>query len=301
MSDQPRWPGGTPVRPDGHGPGGGRFRDGGAAWAERLAAAAAARAASGPAGLMTHDQVFSYMDRDDYQVLGTAGGDQGHVEFREYSDGTRLAYKVITEGVPNSAVITPEYAARAEAKTSVVAHAIGAPVPATVVDPDNPAAILMEYIPSRRYPPAFIPGLGAATRVDAVRRARDTPEGRMLSLLDVIVGNPDRHVGNVVINRDGDPIGIDHGLAFSFDRWGGSFETDFGDSPASMTSQFGVRLFKGDGSDEQQWYYSPEAIREAYERVKDIAGQLDPKVWEGIRDALVELEAMSTGTHDLGE
>lgn len=297
MADQPRWPRGTPVAPSGQGPGGGRFRGSGgqpAGWAERLAAAAAAR---GGFKLMTHEQVASYLGRTDYHVVGTSGGYQSTVEFRRYSDGTRMAYKQTHE--TESKLLTPEYTARAEAQASLVGQAIGAPVPAAVLDPDNPRSVLMEYIESRNYPPQFIPGLGAATRVDAVRRARDTPEGRMLGLLDTLVGNTDRHHGNVIITPDGDAVGIDQGLALAFQFWGGPFE----DMPGleGMTSQFGQRLFRTRGELVEQSYYSPEAIAEARRRVDAIADRLDPRAWEGIRDALYELEAISTGTHDLEE
>lgn len=296
MTDQPRWPGGTPVRPDGHGPGGGRFRDGGAAWAERLAAAAAARAASGPAGLMTHDQVESYLGRTDFEIVGSAGGDQGHVEFRQYSDGTKLAHKIIQE---TTGGVTPRRAARAEVETSIVAHAIGAPVPATVHDPDHFGGVLMQYVESRSYPPGFIPGLGAAVRVDAARRARTSPGGRLLGLLDTITGNPDRHAGNVIIDADGNPVGIDNGLAGFFHWWGGP-NPDLGDV-WTMTSQYGSELFRHQQGKTEQWYYSPEAIAQALQQIEKVSDRLHPATWEGIRDALVELEAMSTGTHDLGE
>lgn len=55
--DQPRWPGGTPIRPDGGGPGGGRFREVGAGgsggmlsrWAQRISDAIGHRRGEAPA------------------------------------------------------------------------------------------------------------------------------------------------------------------------------------------------------------------------------------------------------------
>jgi hypothetical protein len=45
-----------------------------------------------------------------------------------------------------------------------------------------------------------------------------TLEGRKLGIFDILVGNPDRHSLNWII-KDGKPVGIDHGNAFSYARY----------------------------------------------------------------------------------
>jgi hypothetical protein len=42
-----------------------------------------------------------------------------------------------------------------------------------------------------------------------------TEEGKKIGLLDHVIANSDRHGGNYLIQKNGQPIAIDHGLAFN--------------------------------------------------------------------------------------
>ena len=75
--DHPRWPAETP------GGRGGEFRDedtpGG--WLAEI---------GNPHGLMTHAQVASYVDREDFTEHMLAGGNSAYTTLRTYSDGRRV-------------------------------------------------------------------------------------------------------------------------------------------------------------------------------------------------------------------
>jgi hypothetical protein len=86
---------------------------------------------------------------------------------------------------------------------SQVGKAMGAPVaPVTRLD-DN--TVVMPRIPGR-----------AAVRMpaDVVARALATPGGRRLALLVLVVGNFDRHQGNLIITPEEEPVGLDWAHSF---------------------------------------------------------------------------------------
>lgn len=304
MSDQPRWPRGTPVGPDGHGPGGGRYRMSSGEAGATLAALAQyrqqlpshrrsdwARAISArldqphrhTRGLMSHEQVASYVDREDYRITGTTSGGMGEVQFRTYSDGTRLVYKKLDSGNQSEA--------DAEVETSVVARALGAPTPAVVQAPTQwGKAVLMEYVEDDAA------SMGVAARWNMVDRMIGSDPGPLIGLLDLIVGNHDRHPGNVIVTPDG-MVGIDHGMAFRAIRYGGPMPSGAATFAGlrQSASRFAHPLFSGNGFG----WFSREAIQEARRRLAGLEHQIDPDHWQGIQDTLDVLEANSTGAHPL--
>lgn len=180
--DQPRWPRGTPVAPGGRGPGGGRFR--GADWAAQAAA-------------RFDNHVSAYIGQRG-ELLGQAGGSQGVVFFLQYPDGRKLARKAFFAGGRS------EWAER-EADAAVVASVIGAPVPEAVMD--SPGSLLMEYIDGSTASQLML------TTDDLL--GLDPAGMRRLALLDMLIGNNDRHASNVMLDQDGRVWGIDHAFAFS--------------------------------------------------------------------------------------
>lgn len=298
MTDQPRWPAGTPVGPSGRGPGGGRFRDDdGPDWAEKLFGEAPPGNRF-TRGLMSHDQVAAYIGRTDYHAFGRAGGGMGEVEFREYSDGRRIAVKSVYSENPDEI--------DSEVDASLVARALGIPVPAVVRDPDRPDTVLMEYLEPRSTDP-----------VDQETVDREFDASRLLGLLDVVIGNSDRHPANVVWTRDG-PVGIDHGLAFTKAwhlspqqraalRLGGVVPTLDG---LTASSVFGRMLFEWEERYEEtdppgalrrvvsepvQRVFSGEAIREARRRIEPLQDRVQPHHFSGMTQVLDVLEQMSVG------
>lgn len=301
-NDQPRWPAGTPVAPGGKGPGGGRFRDtGGWAdvdgdWADKL------YGHRFTAGLMTHEQVASYLGRTDYTVFGDASGGNGYVEFREYSDGTRLAHKQLFQGRPGEHL--------AELETSWIARALGAPTPATVHDPDGPGrfgghALLMQWFPDILAGEATNDRWGFISDVVVHSDA-----GHMLGLLDILVGNHDRHPGNVIITSGG-PIGIDHGLSFTKARYEPAAQAaremtgSTGADPREVRmgpSRFAIPLFGGGGTPGNPTtllVYSPDAIQQARERIEPLRGRLRQHTFDGVMATLDTLERIAVGDQSL--
>lgn len=250
-------------------------------WAQRISA----RLAGGhrfTRGLMSHEQVASYADRTDFEEIGSAGGTYGRVTFRRYSDGTVLAHKVL--------FLREESEADNEVEASLIARALGVPMPAVVRDPTDRrgVSLLMEYIPE---PDWAAEGL---FRNRAEGESFDHDTGRLLGLLDVIIGNGDRHGRNVRLAPDGTVVGIDNGLAFGPARYNGMPEST---TPLILaaSSWYGGKLFRleqssGHSLDRRhvQWYFSREAIEEARRRIETVRDQIRPHVWAGI-DATLDL------------
>lgn len=299
MGEQPRWPRGTPVAPSGRGPGGGRFRSSGTTaggpivgvggpgvplsardWVARLSSRLGRRERVW--GLMSHEQVASYLDRDDFTVIGTAGGAYGDVQFRQYGDGQIMAYKRSRRG--------DETEARTEAEVSILAHALGAPVAAAVPDPADPTSVLMEYVPT-----VETPG-GWDDLADLYEQSLQTRPGQLLGLLDLIVGNADRHRANVRFRPDGVVVGIDSGLAFQSIRYRGQPESATPYAVAA-NAHYAKALLRQDFHDPpRQVVFSREAIREARRRLEAVKGQIRPEIWEGVEATLETLIWLSSET-----
>lgn len=295
---QPRWPRGTPVAPSGRGPGGGRFREdhGREGWAARVAALVPRRrrALRDLDGMMSFDDIAGYLGRADYDHLGHAGGAQASVEFLQFDDGRILARKEY--------VIPLDRWIDAELDTSVVGHAIGAPVPAVVRDLDRPGrvgnerALIMQYF----QPSEATRGVVHWDVTDQLwDEARQRPDGRLIELLDIIVNNRDRHSKNVIFTEDGRAVGIDHGLA-TFAPPPDSVDQILRWVPTDVKGIIRVGPINPGGERTvQQVYFSPEAIREARRRVAQVARELDPDHWVSVQETLDWLESVSVGEHDL--
>lgn len=305
--DQPRWPRGAPDDEHGHGQGG--------RWASALSAAmgAAGGAAQMLHGLMTHDRVAGYLGRTDYEVFGHAGGANGQVEFRRYLDGTRLAYKTLSDFARNDSE------AKAEVESSLIGHAIGAPVAAAVHDPQYPrTGILMQYIDdavgddegARNTAYNNLLGYtgGGYRPLGAKPDGPTDPRAAMLGLLDTLIGNSDRHHANLRHSQTG-VVGIDHGGALRAGRYqGGTVQTMYLSHGGLTESVLGYRDSGDPGTaswaaELQQTYYSRGALREARRRIEPLRGHLRPGIYDGVLrtiDKLIEITP-ETGGRDLGQ
>lgn len=82
--------------------------------------------------------------------------------------------------------------------------------------------------------------------VDLYERAVASDEGHKLGILDLLIANRDRHRANWMVGKDGEPIGIDHGLTFVYTK----FDSKLGEidvEPASSFSESLVRTEAGSG------------------------------------------------------
>lgn len=224
--------------------------------------------------LMSHAQVLEYVDRSDYELFReNAGGAFGVVEFREYSDGTRLVHKTLRND--------DEEEVDREVETSLIARVLGVPTPAVVrVGPDT---MLMEYIRPR----------SDATYRDFLD-SLDQEDGKLIALLDVITSNADRHSRNVVLRDDGRVFGIDHGLALTEDhhsfQWRGGPVTPH--LLYSATSLAGATIL--DSVSGRQTWFSREAIAEARRRVASLGTRLRSATLDGVDAALATLQQISS-------
>lgn len=205
--DHPRWPIGTPTRGD---VGPGRFRDADnpTGWLAQVGGRLAGR--------MTHAELESYVDRKDYTVDPdfTHGGQSAVTQLRVYSDGRRLIAKYHDDGEYFEGEDDPW---DVEVKTSYIGWAVGAPVPA-VVNGDELGLTLSEYIPARTAAQVLpsdqatlldVPGF-AAKELALAKNAGGSVE---LGLLDLLIGNMDRHPMNWLLDGNGQAWGIDHANA----------------------------------------------------------------------------------------
>jgi len=98
-----------------------------------------------------------------------------------------------------------------------VARAVGAPAPK--VTRVAPGEIHQEYIAGRTGKQ-----WAESQGQDAVDELRQTDQGRRIGLLDYVTRNNDRHNENWMVDRQGRPVAIDNGAAFSGEEWqGGDF------------------------------------------------------------------------------
>lgn len=99
-----------------------------------------------------------------------------------------------------------ESMAASEVVVARIGAALGARVPVTVLDPDDPGAVYMEHLLGD---PAWV-AEGHGVDTDALH---NTEQGRRLGLLDLLISNQDRHSGNWLVAAQGEVAGIDHSLA----------------------------------------------------------------------------------------
>lgn len=196
----PRWPAHTPDSR------GGEFHgDSPGGW---LGHATGPHPGDWNAGRMTHTQLRQYVGRTDYQETPLAGGNSSFATLRTYPDGTVLVHKFHTGG---------EMQQHTEVKASHIGWAVGAPVPAVVYDTADPGATLSEYVPgelavTRMPKPADQSGILEYIRQER-QLAASIEGGLELGLLDLLIGNTDRHTSNWLIDQDGRAVGIDHANA----------------------------------------------------------------------------------------
>lgn len=151
----------------------------------------------------TRDQIRAALASGEHHREALTGGQIAATQRVTFNNGTVLVHKTyIGRERP-----------RAEYLTSLVGDAVGAPVPAVVLDPDNESALWMGFIDNAD--PA------AAYHITTpMQEVYQTPEALRLGLLDVLTFNVDRHRGNWLIRDDDQtPAGIDHGEAFIHGSW----------------------------------------------------------------------------------
>jgi hypothetical protein len=199
VTDQPRWPEGTPIAPDGKGPGGGRFRDSvPEGWALQTAL------------VLGQKQPWKRISRGELSLAvrrGTDaaaadklhGGEMAQTQIFTYPDGQAVVKK--TYGRMDHDSVDSEYL------VGLVSEAIGAPTPAVVRDPGgDPAVVWMQYVP------------GSLAASQLPRRLTPDPyasdDAALLGLLDVLALNWDRNAGNWKYAPGNRIVGIDHGEAF---------------------------------------------------------------------------------------
>ncbi len=143
-------------------------------------------------------------------VKELAGGNVGDVRLVTFNDGSRAVQKLAQTAFAGT---RPQELTDTEDLAGRVGQAIGAPVPQVVRT--NNHEVFMEYVADAR------PGMSVLNRIgNTVERAGkfeefiDSRDGRLLGVLDLIVGNGDRHAGNGLVRKDGTITGIDHGLAW---------------------------------------------------------------------------------------
>lgn len=267
------------------------------------------------AGLMTHDQVASYLGRTDYTVTGAAGGAYGDVDFRQYSDGTKLAYKRIQPGRDTDTEV------QNEVEASLIGRALGAPMPAVVPDPRDQRGMLMQYIDDDfgevslgEFEGRGLGDFGAWMRAHeagekAFTKSMKTTDGRLLGLLDLLIGNRDRSRQNVRLQAGGGVIGVDNGRALTVqsrftapDTWDGVIDhvAVMDQLPTNNYAGALIRSARPSRSEDliQHWF-SPAAIEEARRRLDPIWDELRPNTRRGLEIGFDILRQISTGTHSL--
>ena len=135
-----------------------------------------------------------------------SGGVMGDTRMLTLGDGTRAVYKKALRAwnSPEGVWSTKEQT-DAEELSALLAAELGVRAPA--IDRISDTELLMEVMPGK---PANALGLSANERDDL----RGGDEGMKLGLLDVLLDNNDRHLGNWMVDSDRNVYAIDHGLAF---------------------------------------------------------------------------------------
>jgi hypothetical protein len=116
------------------------------------------------------------------------------VELVTFADGTKAVYKVVHT----------EAEVHAEVLSSMIGRAIGARVPE--VHQVGRREMYMEFMPGR-------PAVDVVLTLNGQMPYVETWDGLLLGLLDALIDNRDRHVGNWIIADDGTISGIDHTVA----------------------------------------------------------------------------------------
>ena len=132
-------------------------------------------------------------------------GIMGETNLITFNDGSRWVHKKPVSG--------NEGESDNEELASLVAHALGARAPVVVRDPLDKKSVYMTFVNGKTASELHEnakrimsrDGGGSAEAADAMRR---------IGFLDHLIKNNDRHAGNYMIDQDGIPNAIDHGLAW---------------------------------------------------------------------------------------
>ncbi len=133
-----------------------------------------------------------------------SGGVIAQTSLVDFNDGTRAINKIAAD-VDEFGGVPAEAQQDAEELTAAVMEAVGARAPA--VERTSPTEIYMEFVP------------GTIAAESPYRNGRpdidyDSDQSRFLGLADQLTHNFDRHSGNWLVGEDGEPVPIDHGMAF---------------------------------------------------------------------------------------
>jgi hypothetical protein len=134
-----------------------------------------------------------------------SGGLIGETNLVTFKDGTRAVHKIGSDRLVET---DPVSQAAAEQLGSLLARALGIPAPKVFRHSDT--EIYMEFVDGK-VAADFITDEGP------LKRAHNSDLGRMIGVFDLITGNWDRNPGNYMIDRDGNPVPIDHGLLWDPD------------------------------------------------------------------------------------
>ena len=186
------------------------------------------------------------------------GGILGDTRLVRFNNGQRAVKKRAKEdldwGAGGSAAELHTVVAQADAEDLVsrLGRAFGAPVPP--VYRDDHETIYM----------GWIDGVDAMKADgNAVQDALDTDAAYRIALLDALIGNQDRHVGNWMVTKDGQPAGIDNGLGFLHVADPDGYDPHWGD-------KFKHLVWKGRWIDND---LSPDDIAHVRKKLKELEPQ----------------------------
>lgn len=137
------------------------------------------------------------------QLTGGAVGDTYVVTT---NDGTKAVVKDAKQVDWLGEMGSPVRQQDAEELASILLERMGVKAPALVRQ--SPSRIAME----------FVPGVTGSKLGNAdMLKAQQSRQGKLIDLFDQVVNNTDRHAGNWMFSN-GQPIPIDHGLSFGYER-----------------------------------------------------------------------------------
>lgn len=211
------------------------------------------------------------------------GGFMGGTSRETHSDGTTLIHKQ-PEDHPDGGSMTGVRQADAEELGSLVGSAVGLPAPA--VHRAGPTDLQIE--------------LGSGTHIehDSLAPWKDPPpsvidsdHGRLMGVLDIVAGNPDRHAGNYLLREDGGITPVDNAL--SFGRHGSS----------ALSSPFTQAFVNKAGNDwAEEIDISPRDIGVIRGRLESLRPEFDRLGRGDWHDTMMEnldiLAPRATGTRD---
>jgi len=181
------------------------------------APAAPKPSAGGTAGLAAamSSGVKSRKEPGKASVSGSQGL-QGGTEIVTFNNGAQFVHKDY-KYLPLPPGLQ-QLQAQKEVLAAKISKALGAGAPDIIPDPGgSPTSFYMAKIEGvsgmEKFngPASGLQGSDAA----AAEKFFNSPEGKKIGLLDMIIGHADRHLGNVMVTPDGKPVPIDHN-----DTWG---------------------------------------------------------------------------------